>query len=150
MRALNQVKPFFMVPGVSAVMTVSDQARRSFENKDKESLSVLDSTFDEMVPVPPWNVDELKTLLVYWVVGMPTSDQERLAELSGGRPREVMRLARIYCDIMNNKMPLELWSEENQKDYEAARSEVEKGIYERGLNLLAQRQGEETWSSRDA
>lgn len=98
--ALNQLKPFFLVPGVSAIMSISTQAIRQFENREAESLGVLDSTYDETVEIPNWDENEIMTFLSYVVTGLSEPAQRRLAELSKGRPREADRLAWLFCRYM--------------------------------------------------
>lgn len=106
--ALNALKPFFLIPNVSAVISVSSQALAAFTNRRESVLGVLDSTFDEMVEMPLWSDEELATLLSSLAVGLSKNSVERLAHLSCGRPREAMRLTWLFCRLMSGHVPTEL------------------------------------------
>ncbi len=122
--ALNQIKPFLAIRGLSAVMTVSDQAKAAFERRDVTLLTELDSTFDEIIPVPPWDAEDIKELFDYWVVGLSGDVQDQLAKLAGGRPREAIRIARMYVKLRGGKAPLEMWSADWAGGYRALESEA--------------------------
>lgn len=109
-KALNQLKPIFLIPGVSAVLTISTQAAESFHRRDPGSLGVLDSTFDEVVTLREWDPKELRILLSNLVVGLSKPTQVVLSELADGRPREAVRLGWMMCQLMDGTTPMELSS----------------------------------------
>ncbi len=107
--ALNEIKPFFLVRGVSAVMSISSQAAQRYRNRgDIATLGVLDSTFDEVVEIPPWTKTEMSWLLNCLIVGLREDIINQIHEMSKGRPREAVRIAWMVCRLRNRRNPVPL------------------------------------------
>lgn len=109
--ALNQIKPFLLVPGVSAVMAISSEAADQFRRElGPGEAGVLDSSFDEIVEIPPWSSGDVKYLLDGFVVGFNDQIMAEVSKISKGRPRDAMRAAWMICRMRAKKVPLELHS----------------------------------------
>lgn len=94
--ALNQIKDLVHLDGVVVVASMSYEAKLMFDQRESRGADVFDSTFDEVVELLPIRAIESCRIIKSRVVGLPTSVQLLCHAMSGGRPRELLRLARRF------------------------------------------------------
>ena len=93
-RFLNEVKSVFGMPDCFYLVSVSEDAMSSFERRGLPFRDVFDSSFDDIRRVDYLNFDTSIALLRRRVVGMPTNFEALAYVLSGGLPRDLIRVAR--------------------------------------------------------
>lgn len=107
---LNQVKPLTRVQGVTTVITISTEATKSFHAQQSldsaTAKDVLDSTFDDVIQISEWTVDDSKRLLAGAMIGIPPGQAKKLHDLAQGRPRQLIRLAWQVCELRQGKKPI--------------------------------------------
>ncbi|AEV84921.1 hypothetical protein ACWT_3897 [Actinoplanes sp. SE50] len=93
-RFLNDIKGVFDTPGCYFLVSVSEDALRAFDLAGHGLRDVFDSTFDEMVRVEHLDFVRAVELLGRRVVGLPDPFVALAYCLSGGLPRQLIRVAR--------------------------------------------------------
>jgi hypothetical protein len=91
---LNNLKGIFGVPNVLYITTISNEAAASFKRKGAPIKEAFDSCFDDVVVLSPLTYEDTRRVLNSRVLGMPRPFKALLHAMSGGVPREVLRLAR--------------------------------------------------------
>jgi hypothetical protein len=93
-RFVNDLKAMFGTRDCVYLVTVSDEALSSVEGRAPGARTALDSTFEELVRVPPMDLPGAVELLQRRVVGLPYPFLLLCHCLAGGLPRELIRTAR--------------------------------------------------------
>lgn len=91
---VNDIKAVFGVPHAFYVLAVSENAMSSFERRGLPFRDAFDSAFDTIVYADYMNLEEATRLLRRRVVGMPYPFKCVCYALSGGLPRDLLRVAR--------------------------------------------------------
>ena len=93
-RFLNDIKGVFGVPGCYYLVSVSEDAMSSFERRGLPFRDVFDSSFDAIERIGYLSFEEAQALLERRVVGLPVPFQVLCYCMSGGLPRDLIRVAR--------------------------------------------------------
>lgn len=93
-RFLNDLKATFGTSDTYFLVSVSEDAMSRFERRGLPFRDVFDSTFDEILRVPPLSLPEARRLLAARLVGLPHIYAGLCYVLSGGVPRDLVRTAR--------------------------------------------------------
>jgi hypothetical protein len=93
-RFLNDIKAVFGVRGCYFLVSVSEEAMSSFERRGMPFRDVFDSAFDAILQIHPLSLSESRDLLESRVTGLPVPYQCLCHVLSGGLPRDLVRVAR--------------------------------------------------------
>ncbi len=91
---LKDMKAVFGVSGTFFLVCMSDDARMSFEARGMPSRDVFDSSFDTMVAINYLTFRDTQRLNNR-VVGMPVPFLALAHAMSGGLPRDLIRVARL-------------------------------------------------------
>lgn len=87
------------IPGCLYLLTVSDETLLSFDEYGSESREALGNAFDAVIRVEQLGLPESSALLRARVVGVPDPFRWLCHCLSGGRPRELIRIARLMVEF---------------------------------------------------
>jgi len=93
-RFLNDIKGVFGVRGVYYLVSVSEDAMSNFERRGMPFRDVFDSSFDAILRVRHLSLAESREVLESRVTGLPVPYQCLCHVLSGGLPRDLVRVAR--------------------------------------------------------
>jgi hypothetical protein len=99
---LDDIKAIFWVRGCYFLVSVSEDSLRAFELAGQGMRDVFDSAFDEVIHVRHLDFDASTQLLRARITGLSTPYHALAYCLSGGLPRELMRVARA---ITNQQLP---------------------------------------------
>jgi hypothetical protein len=91
---VNEVKAIFGVPGVFYLISVSDSALSSFARRGLPVRDAFDSAFDEIVEIGFMDHKAAKDLLSRRVIGIPDPVVSFCLCMSGGLPRDLIRVCR--------------------------------------------------------
>jgi hypothetical protein len=91
---LNEIKGIFGVERCFYLVSISEGAMSSFERRGLPFRDVFDSSFDEVLSVAPLPLDHAKDLLRGRVVGLGPPYMDLCHCLSGGLPRDLLRVVR--------------------------------------------------------
>ena len=94
--AVNGMKDLFRGSGTHFLVSVSEDALASFALRGVPIRDAFDSSFDEVVSVTRFTVSDSRNLLARRVIGFPDILSLFCHALSGGLPRDLIRLAR-HC-----------------------------------------------------
>lgn len=97
--ALNQVKDLIRMEGVVVLASISNEARVRFEQRAILGSDIFDSTFNDIFTIEAMRATETVEMFASKVVGLPTAVALLCHALGGGRPRESLRVARIFVEI---------------------------------------------------
>ncbi|MEU4526540.1 hypothetical protein AB0F52_48435 [Amycolatopsis sp. NPDC024027] len=98
-RFINEIKGVFGVPGCQFVVSVSEEALSAFERRGLAFRDAFDSAFDEIVRVDHLSLSDADHMLSKRVTGMSEPFRYLCHCLSGGLPRELIRVARNMADL---------------------------------------------------
>lgn len=96
---INGLKDLFHIPGVHFVVSVSDDALRSFAMRGVPVRDAFDSSFDTVVEIPRLTAQESRSLLQARVRLFPDATALFCHAWSGGVPRDLIRAARSCIAI---------------------------------------------------
>jgi NACHT domain len=99
---LNEIKAIFGVPYCVYVASLSADALATFERRAVTARTTFDTAFDAMVRIDPLNLRTARQLLERRAIGLPYPFVALCHVLSGGVPRELMRVARSVFDVRNS------------------------------------------------
>ncbi len=88
---LNEIKGIFDAPGVTFLVSVSDDALASFERRGLAFRDAVDSSFDEILHLPQLSLAESTEVLKRKVLDVPPPFAALGHCLSGGLPRDLVR-----------------------------------------------------------
>lgn len=97
-RFLNEIKVIFRISGCFYLVSVSEDAMSQFERRGLPIRDVLDSSFDEVMPVEYLSYRDTHRLIRRRVVGMPIQFVALCHVIGGGLARDVIRTARDVCE----------------------------------------------------
>jgi hypothetical protein len=97
-RFIDRIKPVFGLPGCVYLVAVSEDVLARFERRVSDQRSGLDATFDDVIRLNEFGLDESLALLRRRVTGFPDLFLALCHVLSGGVPRDSMRAARGLVD----------------------------------------------------
>lgn len=95
---INEIKGIFGVPGCLYIVSVSDDALVTFEHSALGVRDAFDTAFDELVRLEYLSLADSLALLHSRVIGIPEPFGWLCHCLSGGLPRELLRLLRRVAD----------------------------------------------------
>lgn len=93
-RFLNEIKGVFGIPRCHFLVSVSEEALSNFDRRGAHLRDAFDSAFDEIMYVQPLRFTEARALLAQRVIGLSVPYQALCHVLSGGLPRDLIRVAR--------------------------------------------------------
>ena len=93
-RFLNEIKAIFNLANCYFLISVSEDAVASFERRGMPLRDVFDSAFDDMLRVDHFNLDDAEELLSGRTVRVSLPFMALCHALSGGLPRDLIRIAR--------------------------------------------------------
>jgi hypothetical protein len=97
---LNEIKALFGMPKCLYLVSVSDEALRIYEQRMIFGRTAFDSAFDEVVRVEPLNFDSCRDLMRRRIAGLPDSLIAFCHVMSGGVPRDMIRVTR---SVLNSR-----------------------------------------------
>lgn len=95
----NEIKSVFGVENCFFLVTVSEDAISNFEQRGLPFRDVFDSSFDDVIHLNYFNFDESKKLLNKRVIGLPVPYILLSHCLSGGLPRDLIRIIRRFIQV---------------------------------------------------
>lgn len=96
---INGLKDLFHIPGAHFVVSVSDDAMRSFATRGIPVRDAFDSAFDTVIEIPHLTAQESRLLLQARVRLFPDAIALFCHAWSGGVPRDLIRVARSCIAI---------------------------------------------------
>lgn len=100
---INEIKGIFGVPGCLYIVSVSDDALVTFEHSALGVRDAFDTAFDELVRIDYLSLSDSLSLLHSRVIGIPEPFGWLCHCLSGGLPRELLRLLRRVADHRHHR-----------------------------------------------
>ena len=97
-RFLNDIKAIFGIPHCLYLVSVSDEALVVFERRVLHGRTVFDSTFDEVLRARELDFESCRHLLRRRIAGMPDALIAFCQVMSGGIPRDLIRMARVIIE----------------------------------------------------
>ena len=95
---LNEIKALFGMSKCLYLVSVSDEALRIYEQRMIFGHTAFDSAFDEVVRVEPLDFDSCRDLMRRRIAGLPDSLIAFCHVMSGGVPRDMIRVTRSVLD----------------------------------------------------
>jgi hypothetical protein len=95
---VNEIKAIFGMPSCLFLVSVSDEALMMFRQRMVLGRTAFDSAFDEVIRVDPLEFDACRSLLRHRIAGLPDSLVAFCQVMSGGIPRDMIRVARSVLD----------------------------------------------------
>ena len=96
---LSEVKAIFGAPHCYFVVAIADELGIEFSRRAIASRSLSDNAFDEIISVEPMNFGMCRDLLTRRVLGFTESFVWLSLVLSGGLPRDLIRVARRLVEM---------------------------------------------------
>jgi hypothetical protein len=127
---LNDIKAIFGIPSCFYVASLSADALATFERRAISARTAFDTAFDTMIRIEPLDLKTAREILERRAIGLPYPFIALCHILSGGIPRELMRVARSVFDIRN--------SGHNVKRDEVDCSIIAREVVSRELNSIRQ------------
>jgi hypothetical protein len=100
-RFLNDIKAIFGIPYSFYIASLSADALATFERRVITARSAFDTAFDSVIRIEPIDLRTARYLLERRAIGLPYPFVALCHILSGGVPRELMRVARTVFDVRN-------------------------------------------------
>jgi hypothetical protein len=102
---LNDIKSIFGIHNCLYVISVSQSAMSRFERRGLPKRDTFDSSFDAIVRVPPFNLNDSKLLLNRRVIFLPVPFRSLCHLISGGLPRDLIRSCRQLFTVRKRSLP---------------------------------------------
>ena len=96
---LSEVKAIFGTPHCCFVVAIADELGIELSRRVTTSRSLADSVFDEIISIEPMSFDMCRNLLTRRVLGFTESFVWLSLVLSGGLPRDLIRVARRLVEM---------------------------------------------------
>jgi hypothetical protein len=96
---LNDIKAIFGIPNCFYVASLSADALANFERRVVSTRTAFDTTFDTVMRIGPLELGTARQMLERRAIGLPYPFITLCYVLSGGVPRELMRIARSIFDV---------------------------------------------------
>ena len=119
-RFLNDIKGVFGVKGCYYLVSVSEDAMSSFERRGLPFRDVFDSSFDAIERIRYLTMEESQRVLARRVLGLPVPFQALCHCLSGGLPRDLIRVAR---ELVEQERQQRIEQERQQRSPEGGSSD---------------------------
>jgi energy-coupling factor transporter ATP-binding protein EcfA2 len=94
----NQIKGLFSASSCLFLVSISDDAMAAFERRGMPLRDAFDSSLSTVVPLFQLSRDEARQLIGSRLVGIQEPAADLLFTLSGGQPRELVRLIRYAAE----------------------------------------------------
>jgi hypothetical protein len=98
-RFLSEIKAIFGVEKCFFLVSVAEDVGSVFAQRTTAGRSILDNSFEDIVAVEPLNIAETRELLLKRVTGFTPSFVYLVHVLSGGLPRELIRVTRRLVEV---------------------------------------------------
>jgi hypothetical protein len=98
-RFLNEIKGIFGIEHCFYLVSVSEDAMSRFERRGLPMRDEFDSSFDEILHMRYLTLDESRQVLSPRVIGLPVPFLLLAHCMSGGLPRDLIRVTRTLVDI---------------------------------------------------
>jgi hypothetical protein len=98
-RFIGEIKAIFGIEGCFFLVAVAEDVGSLFAQRATAGRSILENAFDEIVTVRPLDLVEARYLLLRRVPGFTDSFVYLVHALSGGLPRELIRVSRRLVEI---------------------------------------------------
>lgn len=98
-RFLNEIKTIFGIEHCFYLVSVSEDAMSHFERRGLPLRDTLDSAFDEVLHMTTLPVAESRRVLRQRVVGLPVPFLFVTHAMSGGLPRDLIRVTRALIEL---------------------------------------------------
>jgi hypothetical protein len=98
-RFLNDIKVIFGVTNCHYLVSVSDDALAAFDRRALTVRTVFDSSFDFVIRIGSLRLDETRQLMFGRLLRIPEPFVALCHVLSGGLPRDLVRVARRLLDM---------------------------------------------------
>ncbi|TCC20840.1 hypothetical protein [Kribbella speibonae] len=98
-RFLNDIKAIFNIPGCIYLVSVSEDALSGFESRVVHMRTAMDSSFDEVIRLPAFTLEQSLDLIRRRVVGFPDVFTALCHCVAGGVPRDLLRAARTLIEL---------------------------------------------------
>jgi energy-coupling factor transporter ATP-binding protein EcfA2 len=98
-RFIGEVKAIFGIPNCFFLVSVAEDVGFLFSRRSIVGSSTLEHSFDDVVVVDALELDEARELLCKRVIGFTDSFVFLALALSGGLPREMIRVVRRLVDL---------------------------------------------------
>ena len=99
---LNDIKAIFGIPNCFYIASLSADALANFERRVVSTRTAFDTTFDTVMRIGPLELRTARQVLERRAIGLPYPFITLCYVLSGGVPRELMRIARAVFDARND------------------------------------------------
>jgi hypothetical protein len=99
---LNDIKAIFGIPNCFYLASLSADALANFERRVISTRTAFDTTFDTVKRIGPLELETARQVLESRAIGLPYPFITLCYVLSGGVPRELMRIARDIFDVRND------------------------------------------------
>jgi hypothetical protein len=96
---IGEIKAIFGIPNCFFLVSVAEDVGFLFSRRSIAGQSTLENAFDDVVVVDPLGFDEARQLLSKRVPGFTDSFVFLALALSGGLPREMIRVARRLVEL---------------------------------------------------
>ena len=103
-RFIGEIKAIFGVVRCFFLVSVAEDVGSLFAQRATAGRSILENAFDDIVVVEPLTLQEAQELLLRRVPGFTESFVYLVHALSGGLPRELIRIARRLVEV--NRQPI--------------------------------------------
>ena len=98
-RFIGEIKAVFGVERCFFLVAVAEDVGSIFAQRATAGRSILENAFDDIVVVEPLNFEETRDLLLKRVPGFTDSFVYLVYALSGGLPRELIRVTRRLVEV---------------------------------------------------
>lgn len=102
---VSEIKAVFRVPDCLFVVSVAEEVGALFARRAIVGRSMFENAFDEIVIVEPLRLDEAAQLLQLRVPGFTQLFIHLAYALSGGLPRELLRVTRQLIEVNSERRP---------------------------------------------
>jgi hypothetical protein len=103
-RFLNEIKALFGLERCFYLISVSESAMSNFERRGLPFRDVFDSSFDEVVDIGYLDLDATRRLLNRRIIGLSEPFICLAHCMSGGLPRDLIRVARAMVDVQSESI----------------------------------------------
>ena len=98
-RFIGEIKAIFGIEGCFFVVAVAEDVGSMFAQRATAGRTIVENAFDEIVTVRPLDLAEARNLLLRRVPGFTDAFVYLVHALSGGLPRELIRMSRRLVEI---------------------------------------------------
>jgi energy-coupling factor transporter ATP-binding protein EcfA2 len=103
-RFIGEIKAIFGIEGCFFMVAVAEDVGSMFAQRATSGRSIVENAFDEIVTVRPLAMAEARDLLLRRVPGFTDAFVYLVHALSGGLPRELIRMSRRLVEIHLERM----------------------------------------------